>query len=318
MTERPPSSSSFEKPPPSEALSTGNRPLASSTSVWRGRLLIVAAALMWSTSGFFAKAPIFSDWPIESRGILLAFWRAFFAAVVLIFMVKRIEWSWRLIPMTAVFAIMNWTYLNGMVFCEPTLAIWLQYTAPAWVFLVSWICFRDRPTVRDWLLLVFAAVGVTIILRAELWGASPTGVRYGLASGLFFALVVVTLKWNRDFDAAWLIFLNHTVTALVLAPALFQHGVYPVGWQWAYLFAFGVFQLGLPYILFAMALKSVSSHEASGLTLLEPLLVPVWVYVAWRTSPDYQFPATTTLIGGGLILAGMVVRYFGSRKSRAI
>jgi drug/metabolite transporter (DMT)-like permease len=182
------------------------------------------------------------------------------------------------------------------------------------VFLIGWVCFREQPTVRDWVLLVFAAIGVAIILRAELWGASPIGVRYGLASGLFFALVVVTLKWNRDLDSAWLIFLNHAVTALVFAPALVQHGVYPAGWQWAYLFAFGVFQLGLPYILFAMALKSVSSHEASGLTLLEPLLVPVWVYVAWRSSPEYQFPAATTLIGGGLILAGLLIRYLGARQ----
>ena len=284
----------------------------------RGRALVILAAIMWSTSGFFAKAPIFNDWPAETRGLLFAFWRALFAAAVLIFMVRRIQWSWKLLPMVVCFALMNWTYLSGMVKCEPTVAIWLQYTSPAWVFLISWICFRERPVIRDWIFLVLAAIGVTIILRSELWGASPDGVRFGLASGLFFALVVVTLRWNREFDAAWLIFLNHAVTAVVLAPALFQTSVFPHGVQWIYLMAFGALQMGIPYILFAQGLKSITSHEASGLSLLEPLLVPIWVFIAWRHAPDYQFPAITTVIGAGFILVGLAMRFLGERKEVAV
>ncbi len=279
-------------------------------SVWRGRLLIVAAAMMWSTSGFFAKAPIFDNWPEESRGVLLAFWRALFAALVLIVMVRRIEWTWKLLPMVLTFALMNWTYLTGMVYCESTLAIWLQYTAPAWVFLISWLWFRDRPVRRDWWLFGFASLGVAVILQAELFGASPVGVRYGLASGVFFAGVVVLLRSLKDYDAAWVVFLNHLVTAILLSPVLIHHGIYPSGNQWFYLASFGMLQIGIPYLLFARGLNSVSSHEASGLTLLEPLLVPVWVFLAWHNSQDYAPPAWTTVVGGGLILTGLLLRYW--------
>jgi drug/metabolite transporter (DMT)-like permease len=168
------------------------------------------------------------------------------------------------------------------------------------------------------LLLIFAATGVLVILKAELFGASPIGVRYGLGSGLFFAGVVVQLRWLKGYDAAWIVFLNHFVTAVLFLPFLFKSGVYPTGSQWIYLAGFGMLQLGIPYLLFALALKSVSSHEASGLTLLEPLLVPVWVFLAWRNAPDYQFPATTTVIGGGLILAGLAIRYLSVRKASHI
>jgi len=65
--------------------------------------------------------------------------------------------------------------------------------------------------------------------------------------------------------------------------------------------------MGLPYVLFARGLKVISSHEASGLSLLEPVLVPLWVFVAWRTAADYEYPAITTLIGAGLILVGLLV-----------
>jgi len=285
-------------------------------SVWRGRLLVVAAAMMWSTSGFFAKAPIFESWPVESRGTLLAFWRALFAALVLAVMIRRIEWTWKFIPMVVIFATMYWTFLNGMVHCESTLAIWLQYTAPAWVFLISWVWFKEQPVWRDWVLLGFASVGVAVILQAELFGASPVGVRYGLASGACFAGVVVTLRWLKEYDAAWLVFLNHAFTAIVFTPALISQGIYPQGQQWIYLACFGMLQIGIPYLLFAKAVHSVSSHEASGLTLLEPILVPVWVFLAWHNSADYEPPAWTTIVGGGFILAGLAIRYIGvSKKS---
>jgi hypothetical protein len=37
---------------------------------FRGRLWVIAAALLWSSSGLFAKAPIFDAWPVETRGSL--------------------------------------------------------------------------------------------------------------------------------------------------------------------------------------------------------------------------------------------------------
>ncbi len=281
-----------------------------SPSLRTGRWLIVVSAVLWSTSGFFAKAPIFTDWPADSRGLSLACWRAAFAALALVFFVRHVQWSWRLIPMVTVFAVMNWAYLQALVLCEPTLAIWLQYSAPAWVFLLSWLFFGELPVRRDWVLLVLAGCGVGLILWAEWSGKSPAGVRYGILSGLSFALVMLTLKWNRDFESTWLVFLNNATTAVVLAPILFIHDIWPVGQQWFYLAAFGVMQFAIPYFLFATALRSVSSHEASGLVLLEPILVPVWVFIAWRNDPEYQFPAATTLMGAGLILAGLAIRYF--------
>ena len=61
------------------------------------RLLIVAAAVLWSTSGFFVKSPQLAGWP----GPALAFWRAGFACVVLWPLVRRPQWSWKLIPAAA-------------------------------------------------------------------------------------------------------------------------------------------------------------------------------------------------------------------------
>jgi drug/metabolite transporter (DMT)-like permease len=74
--------------------------------------------------------------------------------------------------------------------------------------------------------------------------------------------------------------------------------------------------MGLPYLLFARGVSRVTGHEAAGIVLLEPILVPVWVYLAWRHVPSYQAPQWWTLAGGGLILLGLGLRYLGRKNPR--
>jgi len=289
----------------------------------RGRLLLVLAAVMWSTSGFFAKAPYFDNWPILAggfavRGPVLAFWRALFASLVLLPLVRRPRWTPRLIPAVLIFAAMNVTYLSALTQTSAANAIWLQNTAPAWVFLAGYFWLGERIDRRDLLLLVFAAAGVGLILCFELQGESVPGVIYGLLGGLTYAGVVLSLRWLRDEDPAWLIALNHLVTAAILLPYVAYQDAWPTANQTYFLCAFGMLQMGIPYWLFARAVHSVSSQEAAGIVLLEPLLVPIWVFLAWRNDPSYQGPAWWTMLGGALILTGLVIRFVVGRSKRTI
>jgi drug/metabolite transporter (DMT)-like permease len=270
-------------------------------------LLVLAAALMWSSGGFFVKAPYFADWP----GPTLAFWRAAFACVVLLPLVRRPQWSWKLVPMTVVFALMNYTYLTAMAKGSAANAIWLQSTAPVWVLLVGVLVFGERATRRDLALVLFSAAGVGVILFYESRSASLEAVLWGLASGLFYGGVVLGLRQLRNMDSTWLAATNHLVTAIALSafalsPIVSRDSAtpFPSGIQWVFLAFFGMFQMGLPYILFARGLRSIPGHEATGIGLLEPILVPLWVYLAWGDRPAWW-----TLGGGGLILVGLAVRY---------
>jgi drug/metabolite transporter (DMT)-like permease len=268
------------------------------------RLMVLAAAVLWSTSGFFVKAPYLAGWP----GPALAFWRAAFACVVLWPLVRRPQWSWKLIPTTATFVAMNYSYLTAMASASEgsaANAIWLQFTAPVWVLIVGVFVFGERAGWRDWLLIAFAAVGVAVILHYESRGEALDAVLWGLASGLFYAGVVLSLRQLRHLESAWLVALNHLVTAIVLAPFALAGSHFPSGVQWLLLGGLGIVQMGLPYILFARGLKHIPGHEATGIGLAEPLLVPVWVYLAWGDKPAWW-----TLVGGGLILIGLAIRYF--------
>ncbi len=296
-----------------------NEPHTSHPSLAAARLMALSAAILWSTSGLFAKAPYFALWP----GPLLAFWRAAFACVVLFPLVRKPQWSWRLVPAAATFALMNFTYLSAMASTAKGAAanaIWLQSTAPVWVLAAGVFVFRERAIFRDWLLIVFCLAGIGIILAGGLHSgarADRDAVLYGVASGVFYAGVVLSLRQLRDLEAAWIVTLNHLVTAIVLSPYLFTwtsgwptlNDFWPQGIQWPLLLGFGVLQMGLPYVLFARSLKTIPGHQASGIGLVEPLLMPIWVWLAYGDVPTWW-----TLAGGGLILAGLVLRYVGSRE----
>ncbi|MEQ1905816.1 MAG: EamA family transporter [Pirellulaceae bacterium] len=284
-----------------------------------GRWLIVMATLLWSMSGLFAKSPLFEAWPEGDRGILFAFWRAAFASIVLWFLVRRVEWDWRLLVSALTFAFMNVTYLSSMVYCEATLAIWLQYTSPMWVLLISFFFFGERPTRKEWPDWTLICLGVLVVLFCQPRSASVWGIVLGLMSGLGFAGVVITLRWLRHLDGAWVVFVNHFFTALILLPLVMRIGIWPKGFQWGMLAGFGMLQMGLPYALFARAIKRVNSHEASALTLLEPMFVPVWVLFSYGGLASYQRPSFGTLAGASLILGGLGIRYlrlaWGARQT---
>jgi drug/metabolite transporter (DMT)-like permease len=271
-------------------------------------LLALVASLMWSSSGFFAKSPYFTGWP----GPVLAFWRAVFACSVLWPLVRHPRWSWQLIPMTAFFAGMNYTYLTAMVTGSAANAIWLQCTAPVWVLLVGVVVFREHATARDWIMVAFAMIGVSVIIYYESRGVALDAVGWGLLSGIMYAGVVLSLRQLRGLDAIWLAAINHLVTAVVLLPlALSRSAELPSGLQWFYLACFGILQMAVPYVLFAHSLKCIAGHEAAGIGLIEPLLVPLWAYLAWGDRPAWW-----TFVGGGFILLGLAARYLAPSRQR--
>lgn len=277
-----------------------------------GRLWIVAAAVLWSSSGLFAKAPLFHDWPLETRGPLLAFWRALFAALLLAPAVRKPQWAWKLVPLGLTFALMNLSYLTAMTLTTAANAIWLQSTAPWWVLILSLIFTHERPARADYFMLALVGAGLSLILWKEMQGQARLGIAFGLCSGVTYAVVVMLLRSLRGYDSAWLVTFNHFVAAVVLLPYALLHQHTPSLGQLPVLAAFGFGQMALPYTFFARGLRSVSPQEATGIGLLEPLLLPIWVFLVWNEAPEWW-----TIAGGALIGGGLVFRYLVRMRSNA-
>ena len=77
--------------------------------------------------------------------------------------------------------------------------------------------------------------------------------------------------------------------------------------------ALGVFQLGIPYLLFCIAIKHVSALDAILIPVIEPILNPVWVMLFYAEAPGPQ-----TIAGGLLVLVAVTVRSLLSERRQAL
>ena len=65
----------------------------------------------------------------------------------------------------------------------------------------------------------------------------------------------------------------------------------------------GIVQMGIAYMLFNRGLKRVPAAEASLISMLEPVLNPVWVLLGTG-----ERPGPWALLGGGVVIASVVLR----------
>ena len=117
---------------------------------------------------------------------------------------------------------------------------------------------------------------------------------------------------TTDFAAQWLVLLNHLGAAVCLCFAMFLILGPSRWWVWItwpsanqlwFLAFFGVVQMGIPYWLFTRSLKSVSPQEAGIITLLEPVLNPLWTWLLHA-----ERPTALAMIGGAVMIAALAAR----------
>lgn len=273
-----------------------------------GRLYALGMAILWSSSGFFAKLPLFDDWSEYDRGPMLGFWRVLFAGLVMLPFVRKARWRPTLVPLAVSFSSMNILYPTALVLTTAANAIWIQSIAPWWVFLFAIFIFHEAFHRRDLIPLCFGGLGVGFIIYFEMTHSdsqSITGAFCALTSGVAYAGVCVCMRHLRHENAAWLIAYAHLTGALVLLPWILYRGLMPSPLQLLVLAAFGIIQMALPYVLLTQALKRISSIETISIGLLEPVMLPFWAFLVIG-----ETPAWWTFIGATCILSGLSLRYF--------
>ncbi len=278
-----------------------------------GRLAVLIAALLWSTSGLFMKSPEISAMvPADRAGPLIALWRSLFCAILLLPFVKwsSLRAEKALFGLFGSFALMSVCFITAMTRSDAGDVIFLQYTAPFWVLVFNRFGLRE-PTSRSAVVaLLIAMVGVGVIVSLGAGVGDLTGLCLALVAGLGYAGVIINLRLLKEQDALSVMALTQVVTALVLLPFLAGENLLLEGAQWQWVGGLAVVQYAVPYVFFAWGMKQVTAQEASMLTLVEPVVNPVWVLVLWG-----QAIAFHTLLGGGLILAALMIRY-GSGNSQ--
>ena len=96
--------------------------------------------------------------------------------------------------------------------------------------------------------------------------------------------------------------LGNILTGIIGLPFIIDSGI-PSQQSMIALIVLGVFQLGIPYILYSKAIKHVSALDAVLIPVLEPILNPIWVFLLLGESIGIL-----PIIGGAIIITAITIR----------
>ena len=271
----------------------------------RYRVLVILAALLFSTGGAAIKAATLSGWQV-------ACFRSGVAAAVLLAALPeaRRAWSRRILPVAAAYAATLISFVLANRLTTSADAIFLQATAPLYVLLLGPLVLHE-PIRRSDLLYMAAVVAGMVVFFAGAESAVTTapdphrGNAIALASGLFYALMLVGLRWlgrgkepNAGIATAALGNLLACLATLPMAlpvKAATPHDV-------AVILYLGVVQIGIAYVCLTRAIRHVPALETATLLMIEPAMNPVWTWLLHG-----EVPAAWSLAGGVAILSATVV-----------
>ncbi len=263
----------------------------------KGLLFVAFAALLWSSGGLLIKLVTFD-------AMQISFFRCAFASLTF-FAVFRTQ-----IFKANVFTIINSLfyasvlilYVLAMKTTTAANAIFLQSTAPIYVLIFEPLISKTKYEKINIISVAVVFIGMILFFIGKISPEHLEGNIYALLSGVFFAALFLGLKKNKPEYQFSSIFYGNVIVALVCIP--FLSGITNVNpsnlWMVAFL---GVFQIGIAYIFFSRGLKRVNAIEASLISLIEPVLNPVWVFLGYGEVPSFF-----SIIGGLIILSAIVVR----------
>lgn len=259
-------------------------------------LLLLAVAVMWSLGGVLVKS---IEWPSMAK----AGARSAIGCVVLLAWLRKPKFTWSATQIGAALAYAATVTLFVVANDRTTAAntIFLQYTGPIYVALLGPWVLGEKTQRSDWFCIAIALAGIALFFRDQFSPRGLSGIFAALGSGLSYGTMIVLLRKERDASPASALLLGNVLTAVCGLPFALGHPL--PGAQVGMLVVLGVVQLGLPYLLFSIAIQRVTALEAVLLPMLEPILNPLWVALARG-----EMPGPWSLAGGALVLGAVLLR----------
>jgi DME family drug/metabolite transporter len=282
--------------------------------------MVLIATGMWGAAGLFVHELLAAG----LSSIQVVYYAN--ALSLLVFLTGLLIWAPRRlrVPLRALPALLPVALLSGgltfvlyaraVELTTVSLAILLNFTAPAWVTLLAWRLLRE-PVTRDRLLGLAAAFGGCALLVRVYDPAAISlnllGIGVGLGAGLSWALYQVlgkrVLESHHPLTLCVYSCAASSIALLPFQPAPFAVPIPSSAWIWMAAFIFGASVLAP--ILFNTALRDLPAGIVSLLALAE-LLVGVMLGVVVLRDP-FDLPQ----IAGAILLCLSV---FSLRQSEPI
>lgn len=262
---------------------------------YRGMLLMLVCAVLWSTSGFFIKlVPWGSLCILGVRGL-------FSTLVIFAYMrVKRMKMRFtkKNIVIGAAVALTAVLYIAAVKYTTAANAIVLQYTSPVWLLLLSVLVFKRKYRPGDYIVVAVTVLGIALFFFDELGAGGALGNFFAIFDGLTLGAVYLFSGESSEDERMTGIFVGNAASALVGLPFLLidkpELTLITVG----AVAVMGLFQVGLPYVIYSMALRTCPSLACALIASIEIVLNPVWVWLIVGETPGvYAIIGSAVIIG---------------------
>ena len=264
--------------------------------------------MLFSTGGAAIKSLEFNGWQIASL-------RSGIAALTLLLLVPaaRRGWGWRAGLVGAAYAATGICFVLANRLTSSASAIFIQSASPLYVLLLAPLLLKEPVSRRDLLFMVPVALGLALFFVGDEQPVATApdplaGNLIAALSAVTFAFAVIGLRWLGRSEGgdgatpATAAVMGNVIACLVALPMALPLGSHS-GTDWAILVYLGVVQIGLAYLLISRAMVRLTALEASVLLLLEPVLNPVWSWLAHG-----EVPGPLALLGGALVLGATIAR----------
>ena len=262
----------------------------------RAVLFLLVCVVLWSTSGVLIKQATIP-------ALALVGGRSAVAALVLWLYLRRPVWSWSTAQIGGAvsYCLMVIFFVQATQLTSAANAILLQYTAPIWVALFSHWFLGERPGRLDYVASGAILAGMALFFGEALTPAGMLGNLLSVLGGVALAWMTLFMRAQKDQSSLETVLLGNLLAAGVGLPFLLTAEAVPS--DWAIVGFLGIFQLGIPFLFYTVAIRSLSAIETILISCLEPILNPLLVF--WVGG---EVPGPLARVGGIVVLGAVLLR----------
>jgi drug/metabolite transporter (DMT)-like permease len=279
--------------------------------------LVVIAVLLWSTGGLFIKLTTLDAYQVT-------FFRSLLAAGTVLIATRRDGLRINLFGLgcSVIYAALLFLFVWATKHTTAANAIFLQYTAPIYILLLSPFVIGEKFHLRDLVTVVVCVAGMSLFFVGKLDISDYQGNAAALGSGVFLGLYIMLLRHpratglpaaaarldphnepSRPLNPVSTVIYGNAILAVATAPAGIAAIPSLTGMDILAVSFLGIIQIGIAYILFIKGVTAGTRPlDASIIGFIEPLLNPVWVFIFVG-----EQPSNWAILGGAIIIGTVVV-----------
>ena len=191
-------------------------------------------------------------------------------------------------------------------------AILLQYTNPIYIIMLGPLLTGEK---NDWIDCAAVAgilAGMVLLLWGDLGGGQTAGNVLALLSGATYGLTTIFLRRAKNTRPSDSLNLSCLLSFLFALPFIVKAGLPQSSMSYPAVICLGVFQIGLPAVLLSLGIEKVPALSSVIITMLEPMMNPVWVALFAG-----EIPSASSILGGLVILA-FIVAHVALKRAAAV